>query len=205
MSGEFATRSMDALVFAGGQSKRMGVSKAMLPWGESTLLNTIIAALNPLFRQVLVVSRDGRSLPGLDVEVLADVRPERGPLVGLATGLAASDAPWSFVAACDMPFLNPKVITRMADYVRGCDIVATRFNGHLQPLHAFYSKSCLPLVDNLLDSGVTSLHGLFALCAVRVLDGASLWSADSESLSFRDLDTFDDYLAARQMICEVTS
>ncbi len=200
MSGELATRSMDALVLAGGKSERMGLPKALLPWRETTLIEAAVAAVRPLFRRVLVIGRDTRGLTSLDAEVLTDGRPERGPLVGLATGLAASDAPWCFVAACDMPFLNPKVIDRMADYVGGCEVVVPRLNGHVQPLHAFYSRMCLPHVEELLGSGDPSLKALLSRCDVRVLEGSSLVSGDSELLSFRDLDTLDDYLAARQMV-----
>ncbi len=200
MSGELATRSMDALVLAGGKSKRMGLPKALLPWRETTLIETAVAAVRPLFRRVLVVTRDADSLPSLDAEVLTDGRPERGPLVGLATGLAASNAPWCFAMACDMPFLNPKVINRMAGHAGGCDIVAPRLRGRLQPLHAYYSRMCLPQVEELLDNGVTSLKALFSRCDVRVLEGSSLVSNDSELLSYRDMDTLEDYLAAQQML-----
>jgi len=36
--------SIAALILAAGQSKRMGQPKMLLPWGESTVLQTVVAA-----------------------------------------------------------------------------------------------------------------------------------------------------------------
>ncbi|MEE8443207.1 MAG: molybdenum cofactor guanylyltransferase, partial [Dehalococcoidia bacterium] len=152
------THDLDALVLAGGESKRVGSPKALLPLDGTTLIGTIIARLQPLFRKVLVVARDNKTLADLGVEIVTDSHLERGPLVGLARGLSASDAPWCFVVGCDMPSLNQQVIRRMTERLRGCDILAPELGGWLQPLHAFYSQGCLPYARDLLDNGVTSLR-----------------------------------------------
>lgn len=190
---------LDALVLAGGESRRVGSPKALLPLGGTTLIRTVIAILHPLFRRVMVVARSSQSLGKLDVEILTDTRLERGPLVGLARGLAASDAPWCFVVGCDMPFLRPQVIRRMAAYLGGCDILAPQVEGWLQPLHAFYGQGCLPYAEELLDSGVTSLRSLFPLCKVRGIAAADFLDIDPELLSLKDVNTMDDYQAAQRL------
>jgi molybdopterin-guanine dinucleotide biosynthesis protein A len=177
----------------------MGSPKALLPLGSTTLIDAVIACLVPLFRRVLVVTRDDNGITGLDAEVLMDQRPERGPLVGLARGLAASDAPWCFVVGCDMPFLRPQVIHRMAEHLDDCDILVPRVGGRLQPLHAFYSQRCLPYSEQLLERGVTSLRALFPLCDVRPVESTDFLDLDPELLSFRDLDTVEEYQAAAQL------
>lgn len=199
----------DALVLAGGRSVRMGVPKAALPWGTTTVIGTAIATLLPLFRRVFVIAREERDLAqelrDMDVRLLHDDRPERGPLVGLAVGLAASDAPWCFVAGCDMPLLRPDVIARMARELDGAaDIVAARVGGRIQPLHAFYSARCLSRAQALLQSGVTSLRGLFSTCDVRVVEGESFADIDPDLVSFMDLDTVKDYQMARRLTQENT-
>ncbi len=194
-----ALHDLDALVLAGGESSRMGGPKALLPIGNTTLLGATIGRLRPLFRRVLVVTRDRDALVGLDVEVLTDDRPERGPLVGLARGLAASDAPWCFVTGCDMPFLNPAVIGYMAQRLEGYEIVATSVKGRLQPLHAFYSHDCLPRARDLLDSGATSMLALLDCCHVHTISASELIVVDPELLSFRDVDTQEEYMAAQHL------
>ena len=199
MTMPLALQNLDALVLAGGESSRMGGPKALLPVGNTTLLGATIDRLRPLFRQVLVVTRDRDALMGLDVEVLTDDRPERGPLVGLARGLAASDAPWCFVAGCDMPFLNPAVIGLMAQYLEGYEVVVPSVNGRLQPLHAFYSHECLPLARDLLDSGKKSMHALLDRCHVRTIGSEALMALDPEFLSFRDVDTQEAYRVVQNL------
>jgi len=53
-----------------------------------------------------------------DVRFIADEEVGRGPLGGIATALAASERPWVFVAACDMPFLDAPVIARLWEHVK---------------------------------------------------------------------------------------
>lgn len=195
-------QELDALVMAGGESRRMGCPKALLPFGDSTLIGTVIEILQPLFRRVLVVARDpqGLDLPG--VQVLPDNGIQRGPLVGLARGHEASDASWCFAVACDMPFLRPLVIQRMADSLAGCDILVPYVRGRLQPLHAFYARACLPLARHLLEGGVTSARALFPRCRVRIMLASDFADVDPKLLSFTDLDTKKQYLATQQLLHE---
>ena len=130
------------------------------------------------------------------MEVLIDDRPQQGPLVGLARGLAASEALWCFVVGCDMPFLRPAVILRMAEHVNGCDILAPRLGGRIQPLHAFYSMRCLPKANELLEEAITSPQALFARYNIREVSASDFLDLDPDLLSFRDLDTMEDYRQA---------
>ena len=191
---------VDAIVLAGGQSARMGVPKAHLPFGNATLLETVVAILRPVFKTVYVVGRDRERLASLGATLLIDDRDEQGPLVGLARGLAASDARWCFAVGCDMPFLSPQVIRRMASLLTAeCDALAANVGGRIQPLHAFYSTACLSTALGLLDEGTTSLKALLATCKVQYVDGREFLDLDPELASFMDLDTEVEYRAAREM------
>ena len=178
----------------------MGSPKALLALGDTTLVDAVIARLRPIFHRVLVVTRHSGSLMSLDAEVLMDQRPDRGPLVGLARGLSVSDAPWCFVVGCDMPFLNARVIHRMVESLSECEILVPNVGGNLQPLHAFYSRQCLPLAEKLLDQGITSVQALFLGCSVRTIEAAELLHLDPDLLSYWDLDTEGDYQAALNLI-----
>lgn len=193
------TLELDALVLAGGESKRMGRPKAFLPFGHTTLLGVVVERLRPLFHRVIVVTREREALYGIDAEVLTDGRLERGPLVGLARGLAATEAPWCFVVGCDMPFLHLEVIGYMARLLDGCDVLAPVVEGRLQTLHAFYSRRCLSLATQLLDTGSVSLRALLAACQVRTIDVAELAHLDPEFLSFKDVDTIKEYAHAKRL------
>lgn len=192
--------NLDALVLAGGESKRMGLSKAFLPLGTSTVVGTLLDVLQPLFRQVLVVARERDSRWRSEVIVLTDGQVERGPLVGLARGLQFTDAPWCFVVGCDMPFVSAAVVERMAGQVEGYDVVVARLEGRQQPLHAFYSRRCLATARVLLDQGITSVQPLFDSLKVRGMDASEFRDVDPDLLSFRDVDTLEDYRSAQMLI-----
>ena len=191
---------LDAIVLAGGGSRRMGAAKATLPFGSTSLVGAAVGALRPVFRRVLVVTRDKSSLsgllPGSDVEILEDERPLHGPLVGVARGLAHSDAPWCFVAACDMPFLQARVVRMLAAHLGDCDAVVPEHNGRLQTLHAFYSRRCLPIAEELLEQGLTSMRDLLSHCRVTELSQDRFTGIPGGARSFHDLDTVEEYRAA---------
>ncbi|MBI4197817.1 MAG: molybdenum cofactor guanylyltransferase [Chloroflexi bacterium] len=208
------TKTMDAILLAGGESRRMGQPKALLPWRDGTLMAAAANALRPLFRQVLAVTHAGVPLPvlaGVQVHVDGMAGPGsrfshlHGPLLGIATGLAASDAPWCFVAACDMPFLNPCLVRSMAQRLEGCELLSLRVNGHLQPLHAFYSRACLPKAVALLERGVTAPKALLDACNVRIVDSGDLPSARADESALWDLDTPEQYRAALKALERLTA
>ena len=187
---------LDAIVLAGGDSLRMGSPKALLPLGDTTVIGAVVGVLRPMFHRTIVVTRDPGALPDLGVDVIADGRAERGPLVGLAGGLAAGSAPWYFVVGCDMPFLNRDVIKHLAAKLGGCDVLAPCIGGRVQPLHAFYGRTCLSIAEKLLDQGNTSLIALIERLHLRQVPEWDLLAIDPTLQSFRDLDTTAEYRAA---------
>ena len=76
----------------------MGSAKPALDWHGSTLLRRVTGILaRSLTGPIVVVSAPGQTLPALPtaIEVVTDARPGRGPLQGLAAGLAAMGDPGS--------------------------------------------------------------------------------------------------------------
>src|SRR5919201_6251699 len=106
------------IVLAGGRSSRMGTPKAALEWHGSTLLRRVTGLVaRGVDGPVVVVRAPGQSLPALpaDVEVVEDAREGRGPLQGLAAGLAAvaDRAAAAYVSSTDVPLLHPRFIRRV--------------------------------------------------------------------------------------------
>jgi len=188
------TRSVNAIVLAGGSSERMGYPKALLDFDGLRLIDRVINVLDQIFHKVIVVGGSPEIMS--DRIVVSDDNSLSGPLVGLQKGILVSDASWNFVAGCDMPFLNPGVIKRMSDRIQDSEVVLARIRGHLQPLHAFYSRECLPNIHTLLDEGVTSLRALISLCDISILDSRDFIDIDPELRSFQDIDTPSEYREA---------
>lgn len=168
----FAGR-VTGVLLVGGQSRRMGRDKAQLPWEGSTLLAALGARLFAVFGGLRVVGGD-RPIsaseagvpPALDApgarrryDWVPDRWPGAGPLGGLCSGLATLDTPEAFVAACDMPRLDPAVLRAL--YPAGGlveDARILRSGGREHPLHGFYRVSCRERLESAFIAGVRSVH-----------------------------------------------
>jgi molybdenum cofactor guanylyltransferase len=134
------------VVLAGGQSSRMGTPKSALEWHGSTLLRRTAGIMaRATSGPVVVVRAPGQDLPELPEGVLVadDPREGRGPLQGIAAGLAAlrGRADVAFVGSTDMPFLHPAFIRRVLGALAesdGTDVALPVARGYKQPLAAGY-------------------------------------------------------------------
>src|SRR5271169_1709483 len=80
------------VVLAGGRSSRMGTPKAALEWhGSSLLRRTVGIVARATGGPVVVVRANGQDLPALPdgTIVVDDPREGKGPVQGIAAGLAA--------------------------------------------------------------------------------------------------------------------
>jgi len=144
------------IVLAGGRSSRMGSPKAALDWHGSTLLRRVTGIIaRSLDGPVIVVSAPGQALPALDraVEVVADAREGRGPVQGIAAGLAAigDRAEIAYVSPTDVPLLHPAFVRRVVGALDDdLDVVLPEVGGYRQPLSAAYRTGLLTIVEELI-------------------------------------------------------
>lgn len=167
----------------------MGAPKAALAWHGTTLLHRTIGVLARATRgPVVVVRAAGQSLPDLPegTTVVDDPREGKGPLQGIAAGLAAvadlagaveaAGCELAFVAATDMPFLHPEFVRRVLAALAAdrADVALPVARGHPQPLAAAYRVALAAAADRLVAAGRLRPADLFAECAVTRLDEARL-------------------------------
>ncbi|MGH2916356.1 MAG: NTP transferase domain-containing protein [Solirubrobacteraceae bacterium] len=194
-----------AIILAGGRSSRMGSPKAALDWHGSTLLRRVTGiAARTVDGPVVVVRAPGQELPELhhDVEIVDDAREGRGPLQGLAAGLAAigDRAQFAYATSTDVPLLHPAFIARVLGAADDAvDVVLPDVRGHRQPLAAAYRTGLLDLVDELLAADRLRPAFLFERCRVVSLDDAAMLAdsalarADPQLVSVDNLNEPADY------------
>jgi molybdopterin-guanine dinucleotide biosynthesis protein A len=197
------------IVLAGGRSSRMGTPKAALEWHGSTLLRRVTGIVGrAVDGPVIVVRAPGQALPTLPpgVEVVEDAREGRGPLQGLAAGLAAvrADAPVAFVSSTDVPLLHPRFVRRVVAAVEdGVDVALPDVGGFRHPLSAAYRTALADTVERLIAEDRMRPAFLFEACRVRRLDAAvlledpALAALDPALDSVLNLNEPADYEAAR--------
>jgi molybdenum cofactor guanylyltransferase len=196
------------VVLAGGRSSRMGTSKAALEWHGSTLLRrTTGIVARAADGPVVVVRTPGQDLPDLprSIEVAEDPREGKGPVQGIAAGLAAlrGRADVAFVCSTDMPFLHPAFVTRVLRALGDSDVALPVARGYRQPLAAAYRVSLADLAERLVAEERLRPAFLFDECAVAQLDDETLRkdpllaALDPDLDSVVNINTPADYQAAR--------
>jgi molybdopterin-guanine dinucleotide biosynthesis protein A len=197
------------IVLAGGRSSRMGSPKAGLEWHGSTLLRRVCGIVGrAVDGPVVVVRAPGQELPALPdaVEVVDDAREGRGPLQGLAAGLAAvrDRADAAYVSSTDVPLLHPRFVARVLDALDDdVDVALPHIGGFPQPLAAAYRTALLDTVERLIAEDRMRPAFLFEACRVRRLDATALLAdpalaaLDPALESVLNLNERDDYEAAR--------
>jgi molybdenum cofactor guanylyltransferase len=159
---------------------------------------------------VVVVRAPGQDLPELPEGVLVadDPREGRGPLQGIAAGLAAlrGRADVAFVGSTDMPFLHPAFIRRVLGALAesdGTDVALPVARGYKQPLAAGYRVSLAETAERLVKEDRLRPAFLFEECRVQTLDDAALKqhqvlaALDPDLDSVLNVNTPADYAAAR--------
>jgi molybdenum cofactor guanylyltransferase len=197
------------IVLAGGRSSRMGTPKAALEWHGSTLLRRVVGVVGrSVDGPVVVVRAPGQTLPGLPdgVEVVEDAREGRGPLEGLAAGLAAvrDRAHAAYASSTDVPLLHPRFIHRvLAGLDDDVDVVLPEIGGFRHPLAAVYRTELVDVVERLIAEDRMRPAFLFEACRVRRLDADALLADPALAALDADLDSVlnlnepSDYEAAR--------
>jgi molybdopterin-guanine dinucleotide biosynthesis protein A len=177
---------------AGGQATRLGgVAKGLLRAGGEPLVARTLRLFRGLFPEVLVVANDVARYREFGAAVVPDRIPGKGAPSGLHAALLASRTPWVFTAGCDMPFLSEGPIAWLAAR-RDAPAVAVIWRGRLEPLHAFWSRDCLPVVERMLESGSPSMWQIATACGAHFLGEEEWAEIDPRGLAFENANTPED-------------
>ena len=182
---------VSAIILAGGKSQRLDQDKALVTIGGKTLIERVIERLRPLTSQLLIVTspeQTGR-LAADEAEVLVDLYPGKGSLVGIYTGLMAARSSHSIVVACDMPFLNADLLRYMIELSPDFEAVVPRLGGgQVEPLHAIYAKSCLDGMKVRLERNQLHVHSFLDSIRVRYVERTECQRLDPQLLSFFNIN-----------------
>ncbi len=187
---------------AGGKSRRLGQDKRFLMLGGRSCLQRVLDAYQELFDEILIVADAKGPFQSVGVRVVEDLIPGAATLGGLYTGLFYAGEDRVFSAAVDMPCLSPETIKLVLGRAERGDIVIPDLNGKLQPMHAVYSKVCLPYLKELIDRSKFKLQDLCAIPELRVhrIPQSVFEAVDPELRSFFNINTPDDLAKARNWI-----
>lgn len=202
--------TISLIINAGGQSRRMGQNKALLPTPPTgqPLLQHMLQRLQTLPVDRIFVVANGswpRSFarPDRAISILPDERPDGGPLGGIATGLRASTG-WGMVLACDLPLVNPAVVQHLCSLVEEgltsggapWQAIVPVVDGFAQTLHALYHRSILTEIDQRIAVGDLHTHHILQNVRTRWVSENELRPIDPELRSFFNANTVEEWAKA---------
>jgi molybdopterin-guanine dinucleotide biosynthesis protein A len=183
---------LEAFILAGGKSRRFGSDKALFEIADEPLVKTLFLRLSPLFDRVRILAKSGEPYAGLGLEVLADLREEQCPLVGIYSGLVHLGGGRAFFTACDLPLVDTGLVRYVVEASKGYDAAVPRTEKGLEPLCAVYDVACLPAIESALSAGHLKTDSFLPDVRARFLDEKDLKVHDPRMISFWNVNTPGD-------------
>jgi molybdopterin-guanine dinucleotide biosynthesis protein A len=207
------------IVLGGGRSRRLGGarSKLLTHIGGKLVLARVADTLKMVCSELVLVVRPDQEgdVPdlgiALNMHVVTDTAPYKGPLAGIHAGLAASTTPISFVVAGDHPFVSRNLVKAMAsaatvDGIENPTAVVPRTEGVLHPLHAIYPRDqWVPYFAHAMSEGETSPRRVIEKATisdyppVTIFTDEDLEKSDPRRISLVDIDTPENLNTARKI------
>jgi molybdenum cofactor guanylyltransferase len=198
-------------ILAGGASRRFGSPKALATVGGRAIVERVRDVLEEAVGHTVLVANAPELFAGLQLPSRPDAHPGAGPLAGIEAALRWAEEegrPGALVAACDMPFLDPRTLRLFVDRARqavpSLDAVAVSMNAARNPpLCAYFSIRCLPAVARLLGGDDRSVRALLSSVAAAWVPREEIARFRDPATTFFNVNTPDDLRRAEQIAREL--
>jgi molybdopterin-guanine dinucleotide biosynthesis protein MobB len=187
-------------ILAGGESARMGGNKALKMLGGKPVISHLIDSLTPLARDIFIVAGDVAAYESFGLPVCADHYAQKASLVGIYSALAASRNEICFTVACDMPFIEPSLVSMLANLAAGYQAAVPVSQRGREPLHAIYSRDSLGRMREQIEAGDFALHNLLDSLKVRYVDMVEMAPLRDPNMVFMNVNTIVELEAASQLV-----
>ena len=204
---------MNAIILAGGKNSRIGTRKALLKVNGKPIIQRTIEVLQPLFDKIILVTNEPDIYRSFGLPMVSDEIPGEGPLSGIHAGLGISDPLYNLVVACDMPFVEIKLLEYLKSFVNQVGnsdqspaCIIPSWSKGIEPLHALYHRRVRQEIPPALQAGVRSLRKLVQQwnCQFVELDGwASQHRIDLERV-FSNVNTWVEFEQATELARNLT-
>ncbi|MCZ6681004.1 MAG: molybdenum cofactor guanylyltransferase [Candidatus Poribacteria bacterium] len=199
-------RIVTGVILAGGRSRRMGTNKALIRLRDEEIIAHVIRQMQVVTDELLLITNTPDLYAHLGLPMHADITPNMGALGGIHAGLTYAINGAALCVGCDMPLLQPNLLSYLIDILGEYDAVvpyvreAAQSASVYQTLTAVYSKRCLPVIDQMLTAGELRVHALYDRISVRIVEPDEWRQFDSGGLSFFNINTPQDFAQAEQVL-----
>ncbi len=155
--------TLAAAVLAGGRSRRMGRTKALIAVDGRAMADRVIDAARSVGADpVVLIGGDPTELSGLGATVIADLHPGDGPVAGVLGALRHFEgvADRVLVLPCDLAYVSAETLLPLlhAEAGDGFSSVWVAATDRLEPMCAIWSVDAAERVQQMFDAGERALH-----------------------------------------------
>ncbi|MFA9517600.1 molybdenum cofactor guanylyltransferase [Halopenitus sp. H-Gu1] len=222
-------RDLTGAIVAGGRSTRFGeTDKAVAPLSGTPMIRRVADRLagaddpvdpgaerasggEPIVRDIVVNCRSDQratieaAMEGypLAVRYAVDDEPDMGPMAGIRNACRGAAGEYVAVVACDMPFVDPRLLERLHGRAQGHEAAVPRIDDQwYQTTQAVYrAEPMASACDQALSAGKRKIVEALSELEYVVLDGAEIRAVTTER-TFENLNTREDLAAAAARIDE---
>lgn len=187
------------VIQAGGESRRMGQSKALVPFAGRPLIMRLVERVAPVADELIITTNEAEKLeflhevyPKLNIRLVKDLMDVRGALPGLTTALTYASHEYVACVACDMVFASAALIAEECRVMKktGSDVVVPVNKHGFEPFHATYKKSsCLLAAKAALEKGEQKVQSLYTALDVYELPQSRVLEVEPMGGCFVNVNT----------------
>jgi molybdopterin-guanine dinucleotide biosynthesis protein A len=168
----------------------MGQNKSFLSINGERLIDKTLNLYRQIFTDIIIVTNDPLSyIEFTDAAIATDIYRGKGPLGGIYTGLFYAKNDYAFVCPCDMPFLKKDFVDYLLAQNGKCDVIVPETAEGYQPLHAVYSRNCLPSIKRLLLMDKLKITGFYRDMQVLPISEEQIRPFNEDGSLFQNLNT----------------
>jgi molybdopterin-guanine dinucleotide biosynthesis protein A len=192
---------VSGIILAGGESSRFGRNKALVDAAGLPLIQRVVDRLRLLVDEIVLVTNCPDEFAFLGLPMTGDIHRGVGTLGGLHAGLCAIHGGYGLAVGCDMPLLSVGLLRYMVSLCSGYDVVMPQIGEYHEPLHALYSKRCLPCIERAIQAGQRRMLRACDGMRVRYVQDDEISAHDPRHLSFFNVNDAQDLLKMEVLLC----
>ncbi len=186
---------LTGIILAGGQSSRMGTDKALIRFGNKTLIEHACELIRQFCREILISANNLNKHFLPEYQTFADEIQGLGPIGGIYTCLKHSGTKENLLVAVDIPFINSGLLQYLLSHTDEAELVMPRVRGgNVEPLCAVYNKSVVRHLETMIAEKDLKVQHLMHRCSIKILEISEELDFYNDRLFF-NVNTPDDLKA----------
>jgi len=191
---------LTGVILAGGENRRIPALKGFLSVEGKAIIERSIETLTRTLGKTVISTNMPERYFCFGLPVIGDIIREKGPIIGIFSALAATREDAVFVVACDMPFVNGKLVRYMVESFGGAlmrgacvDAVIPVFGGKTEPLFGIYTRRVMDTIEWMIHHRRKGLIAMLEDLRVQYITDGEVRALDPKGASFININTFEDY------------